>query len=269
MKKKIISKILVAVIFKKSIMNKKILYLLAFVSYAIMTSCASKSEIVYFQGDTSLNTIYENSIPKIRPNDMLAISVSAADMKATEPFNQNSIYKMRSSTNEVAQNVFTVKENGTIDFPVIGEVYVNGLTCSEAIALFKQKLDPYIVNPGVNITFVNFKVSVIGEVNKPGVFTLPNERITVLEALALAGDLSIQGKRENVMVIREADGKKNIYTLDLTSRTALDSPVYYLAQNDVIYVEPNKARIQTSVVNYSLFVSVAGIIISVIAVLSK
>lgn len=248
--------------------NQLILKLLVLVA-CTLGSCASKKEVVYFQGDAVLNTIYEKSIPKIRPNDMLAISVSATDMKATEPFNQNNVYKMRSSNGEVGQNVFTVTEKGTIDFPVLGEVYVNGLTRSQAIDLFKQKLDPYIINPGVNINFINFKVSVIGEVNKPGTFTLPNERITVLEALALAGDLSIQGKRNNVMVIREAEGQKKTYTLDLTSKEALNSPVYYLAQNDVIYVEPNKARIQTSIVNYTLFVSVAGIIISVIAVLSK
>lgn len=235
----------------------------------VLASCASKKEMVYFQGETELNTVYENNTPKIRPNDMLAISISATDMKATEPFNQINVYKTRTASNEVGQNVFTVSENGTIDFPVLGEVNVNGLTRTQAIQLFKQKLDPYIINPGVNINFVNFKVSVIGEVNKPGTFTLPNERITVLEALALSGDLTIQGKRNNVMVIRETNGQKKTYTIDLTSKEALNSPVYYLAQNDVIYVEPNKARIQNSIVNYSLFVSIAGIIISVIAVLSR
>lgn len=236
----------------------------------LITSCASRKDLVYFQGETDLNTVYEQSTPKIRPNDMLSISISATDMRATEPFNQNNVYKMRQTSNdEQAQNVFTVSEQGTIDFPVLGEVYVNGLTRNQAIQLFKQKLEPYIVNPGVNINFVNFKVSVIGEVNKPGTFTLPTERITVLEALALSGDLTIQGKRNNVMVIRETNGEKKTYTIDLTSKEALNSPVYYLAQNDVIYVEPNKSRVQSSVVNYSIFVSIAGIIISVIAVLSR
>lgn len=235
-----------------------------------LSSCASKKDTVYLQDTVLLNNVYEKSVPKIRPNDMLAISVSAANMRATEHFNQTSIYKMRSTnTTEPAQNVFTVSDAGTIDFPVLGEVYVNGLTRNEAIILFKQKLDGYIVDPGVNINFVNFKISVIGEVNKPGTFTLPNERITILEAIALSGDLTIQGKRNNVMVIREENGVKQTFTVDLTSKEALNSPVYYLAQNDVIYVEPNKSKIQSSVVNYSLFVSLAGIIISVIAVLSK
>lgn len=146
---------------------------------------------------------------------------------------------------------------------------LNGLTRTQAIELFKQKLQPYIVNPGVNINYVNFKVSVIGEVSKPGAYTLPNERLTILEALALAGDLTIQGVRENVMVIREIDGVKTTYRIDLTKREALDSPVYYLAQNDVVYVQPNQSKMQSSVVNYTVFISIAGIIISVLSVLSR
>ena len=233
------------------------------------TSCASKKDMIYFQGEAELHTIYEKAVPKIRPFDMLAITVSAADMKATEPFNQVSVYQMRAGANETFQNLYTVGEDGSIDYPVIGKIQLGGLTRTEAIAFLKTRLNNYIVNPGVNINFTNFKVSVIGEVNKPGTFTLPNERITLLEAIALAGDLGIQGKRNNVTVIREQDGVKKTYTVDLTSKEALNSPVYYLAQNDVVYVEPNQSKIQSSVVNYSLFVSVAGIIISVIAVLAR
>ncbi len=239
------------------------------ISITFLASCASKKDMVYLQGNADLHTQYEKAVPKIRPFDMLAITVSAADMKATEPFNQISIYQMRNTSGETAQNVYTVGEDGSIDYPVIGKIQLGGLTRTQAIDYLKGKLNNYIVNPGVNINFTNFKVSVIGEVNKPGTFTLPNERITLLEAIALAGDLSIQGKRTNVMVIREQNGEKKTFEVDLTSKEMLNSPVYYLAQNDVIYVEPNKAKIQSSVVNYSLFVSVAGIIISVIAVLSK
>lgn len=252
-----------------TLMMKPLKIILLLLITVVTTSCASKKKIVYFQGDAVLNTSYEKSVPKIGANDMLAISISAADVKATEPFNQASVYQMRNNTNEIAQNVYTVSEAGTIDFPVLGELKLSGLTRYEAIAFFKTKLNDYIVNPGVNISFTNFKISVIGEVNNPGSFTLPNERITILEALALAGDLSIQGKRNNVMVIRETNAQKTTYFIDLTSKEALNSPVYYLAQNDVVYVEPNQSKIQSSVVNYSLFISVAGIIISVIAVLSR
>ena len=236
-----------------------------------MVSCASKKDIVYFQGDVDLKTTYEQSVPKIRPNDMLSINVSAADMKATQVFNLQSPLMLRNGNSEIAQQyVYTVGLDGTIDYPVLGKVQVAGLTRQQAIDLFKEKLsDGYIVDPGVNINFTNFKISVIGEVSSPGTFTLPNERITILEALALAGDLTIQGKRNNVMVIREVNGEKKTFTIDLTQKQALDSPVYYLAQNDVIYVEPNKTKVQSSVVNYPVFISVAGIIISVVSLLIK
>lgn len=250
-------------------MIKKLPYLLLILMGMTMISCASRKDIVYFQGDAQLNTIYENSVPKIRPYDMLTIMVSAADMKATEPFNQTSVYQMRGGMNDTYQNIYTVAEDGTIDFPVVGKVQLGGLTRNESILVLKDLLDPYIVNPGVNIHFTNFKISVIGEVANPGTFTLPNERVTLLEAIALAGDLTIQGKRTNVMVIREADGVKKTYSVDLTSKEILDSPVYYLSQNDVVYVEPNRAKMQSSVFNYSLIISMAGIIISVISVLSK
>ncbi len=248
----------------------QVLYMMTAVT--VMSSCASKEKIVYFQGDTELNTIYEHSVPKIRPNDMLSITVSAADMKATQPFNQQNVYQVTQNGGQpnMAQNVYTVSDQGYIDFPVLGSIKIAGLTRNQAILLFKEKLSEYIVNPGVNINFTNFKVSVMGEVNSPGTFTLPNERITVLEALTLAGDLTITGVRNNVMVIREQDGKKQTYSIDLTSRTALDSPVYYLNQNDVVYVEPNKTRMrQSTEFNYPLIISVAGIIISVIAILIR
>ena len=234
-------------------------------------SCATREQLVYFQGNDqeTLNSIYEQNVPKIQANDILAIGVTAADARATEPFNQSSVYQMRNSTDGSYRVTYTVDENGMIDFPVLGQVTLGGLTRTEAIETLRSQLSKYIKDPGVNVTFTNFRVSVMGEVQKPGTFTLPNERVSILEALSMAGDLTIQGVRSNVMVIREQNGVKETHRVDLTSREALDSPVFYLAQNDVIYVEPNKSKIQSSVVNYSIFVSIAGIIISVIAVLSR
>ena len=229
-------------------------------------SCATREQLVYFQGNDqeTLNSIYEQNVPKIQANDILAIGVTAADARATEPFNQSS-----NSTDGSYKVTYTVDENGMIDFPVLGQVKLGGLTRTEAIETLRSQLSKYIKDPGANVTFTNFRVSVMGEVQKPGTFTLPNERVSILEALSMAGDLTIQGVRSNVMVIREQNGVKETHRVDLTSREALDSPVFYLAQNDVIYVEPNKSRIQSSVVNYSIFLSIAGIIISVISVLSR
>ena len=236
----------------------------------LLTSCANKKDIIYFQSEAQLSTVYENHVPKIQTNDMLAITVSAADMKATDAFNQQSVYSAQNSNpNSSYKYLYTVSENGTIDFPVLGTLHLAGKTRNEAISYMKGLLNDYIVDPGVNINFTNFRVSVIGEVNRPGTFTLPNERITLLEALAMAGDLTIQGKRQNVTVIREVDGAKQTHTIDLTTKASLNSPVYYLAQNDVVYVEPNQSRMQSSVVNYPVIISMAGIIISVISVLTR
>ena len=253
-------------------MKNRIFNLLILVFILSISSCASRKELIYFQGDQQSTTKYEEFIPKIQSSDMLAISVSAADIKATEPFNQQSVYQVNSGmqNNPYAKN-YTVDENGYINYPLIGNVKVGGLTRTEAENELKSKISKYIVNPGVNINFTNFRISVLGEVAKPGNFTIPNERVSILDALGMAGDLTINGVRNNIMVIREQNGQKQTYNVDLTSKEILNSPVYYLAQNDVIYVEPNSAKISSSkfTPNYSLWISVAGVIISVIAVISK
>ena len=253
-------------------MKNKIFNLLIVIVILTISSCASKKELVYFQGDQQSTTKYEEYIPKIQSSDMLAISVSAADIKATEPFNQQSVYQVNSGVqNNPYAKVYTVDENGYINYPLIGNVKVGGLTRTEAENELKAKISKYIVNPGVNINFTNFRISVLVEVVKPGNFTIPSERVSILDALGMAGDLTINGVRNNIMVIREQNGQKQTYNVDLTSKEILNSPVYYLAQNDVIYVEPNNAKISSSkfTPNYSLWISVAGVIISVIAVISK
>lgn len=232
----------------------------------LFISCASSKKIVYFQGESELNTIYENNIPKIQPDDILSINVTAVDPKAAAPFNQ---MNQTGNVSTTTAKSYTVQQDGTIDFPILGKVALAGLTRQQATDKIKEELDKYIVNPGVNINFTNFKVSVIGEVNKPGTFTLPNERVTVLEAIAMAGDLSIQGVRENVLVIREQNGKKTTYTLDLTKREVLDSPAYYLKQNDMVYVEPNKAKVQNSVVNYTVWIAAASLIVTLVSIFTR
>lgn len=238
----------------------------------IISSCAKREELIYFQGNQQSITKYEEHIPKIQSSDMLAISVSAADIKATEPFNQLSVYQMNSGMqNNPYAKFYTVDKNGEINYPIIGKIKVGGFTRIEAENILKDKLSKYIVNPGVNINFNNFKISVLGEVSKPGYFSVQNERVTILEALGMAGDITINGVRKNIMVIREQNGEKKTYSVDITSKDILDSPVYYLAQNDVVYVEPNNARVSASkfTPNYTLWISLAGVIISVISVISR
>lgn len=249
----------------KANLTKKLAFFSMISMFFLISSCASKKDLIYFQGQADLIHSYEEFTPKIQPYDMLDIYVMAADLKATQMVNQ-----LGSNTTASSRpNVYTVAEDGSIDFPLLGKVYLGGLTRNQAMDLIKRGLDEYIVDPGVNINFTNFKVSVIGEVARPGSYTLPNERISILEAIAMAGDLTIQGRRHNIMVIREENNEKKIYTVDLTSMDALNSPVYYLKQNDLVYVEPNQAKIQSSVVNYPVFISVAGIIISIVTLITR
>ncbi len=237
------------------------------------SSCANRKDLIYFQPDsTALNTSYELNAPKLQAGDILTISITADDIRATQPFNAVNSYQVGSLTNtNPFLPTYTIDNDGYIDFPKLGKVKLAGLTRTQAINDLRTRVGQYIVDPGVNINIRNFRVTVLGEVARPGTFTVENDRITILEALGMAGDLTINGVRQNVMVVREQNGQKSEYRVDLTKRDALNSPVYYLAQNDVIYVQPNGARVQSSkyTQNSTVFISVAGIIITIISVLVR
>ncbi|WP_254528760.1 MULTISPECIES: polysaccharide biosynthesis/export family protein [unclassified Sphingobacterium] len=241
---------------------------------SLLSSCASKKDLIYFQSDsTALNTSYELNAPKLQPGDILAISITSDDVRATIPFNQVSPYNNSGTTQDT--NPFTptyaVDVNGEIDFPKLGKIKLAGRTRTEAIEYIRKEVERFIINPGVSVDIRNFKVTVLGEVKSPGSYPIKNDRITILEALGMAGDLTINGVRKNVLVIREQNGQKSEYRVDLTKREALNSPVYYLAQNDVVYVEPNGAKIQSSkyTQNTSIFVSIASLIITIVAVVVR
>jgi len=231
--------------------------------------------MVYLQQDSSqINTLYEQFVPKIQKSDILTIVVTASDPKVTAPFNPISSMasnNMTQQTDMALRPTYTVDNQGDITLPMLGKVHLEGLTRIEAIEKIRTELSLYIKDPGVNINFNNFRVSVLGEVTRPGSFIMPTERVTVLEALGMAGDLTIRGVRENVMLIREIDGKKSVHRLDLTQQNTLNSPYYYLAQNDVIYVEPNKSQINNSKLgsNTNVIISIAGLLITVISVLTR
>lgn len=248
---------------------------LGFAFLIFMSSCGSRKNMVYLQSDsTQISTLYEQYVPKIQPSDILTIVVTAADPKVTAPFNPLSTMSsgnITQQTDMALRPTYTVDDRGDITLPMLGKVHVAGLTRVQAIEKLRLELGQYIKDPGVNINFNNFRVSVLGEVARPGSFTLPSERITVLEALSMAGDLTIRGVRENVMLIREVDGKKTMHRLDLTQQNTLNSPYYYLAQNDVIYVEPSKVQINNAKLgaNTNVIISVASLIITVISVLTR
>lgn len=243
---------------------------LAVLVMLIFASCASRKSIVYLQpSQAELENMQTKYIPRIQQEDLLTITVSAADLKATMPFNQQNVYQTTAGVDMAFKPTYLVDANGEIDFPVLGKVKVGGLSRLEATDLVRSKLKQYIVDPGVNISFANFKITVLGEVAKPGTYTLPQERVTVLEALGLAGDMTIKGVRSNVLLIREKDGEKKMERLNLLSDSILSSPYYYLAQNDVLYVEPNGSQVRNSSLgqNTNVWISITSLIITMTALI--
>lgn len=236
-----------------------------------MSSCVSKKQIHYFQNDEiNQNEVVNTYTTIFKPDDLLQITVTTDDPESSKAFNLPAV-TFSSTTNlplgQPVQQNYLVDNQGYINFPVIGKFKIGGLTRTEAIAALTGKLSPeYIKNPIINILITNYKISVIGDVLRPGTFTIPNERITLLEGIALAGDLNISGIRNDVTVTREENGKKTIYTVDLLSKKLYTSPVYYLQQNDVIYVRQSNGKIQgaASNPNAGLFISIASVIISLI-----
>ncbi|WP_271393595.1 polysaccharide biosynthesis/export family protein [Aequorivita sinensis] len=236
----------------------------------LIASCASRKEIAYFQNLpeelAQLDSVQNNF--KIKPNDILSITVTAYDPSAVKPFN----LVLESSGGVLAQNQgYLTGADGTINFPVLGKVKAAGLTRAELSEYLTKRISEYILDPIVTINILNFKVSVLGAVNQPGTFAVQGERLTLPEAISLAGDLHIQGKRDNVLVLRETNGKKEYAYLDLRDVKIMESEFYYLQQNDLIYVEPNSAAVQSYNDNNYLrtIVSVASLIITIIVVFIK
>ncbi|WP_339895692.1 polysaccharide biosynthesis/export family protein [uncultured Algibacter sp.] len=205
-----------------------------------LSSCVTKKEVIYFQNAKDFETVVDTDTfaPKFKVNDIVSVFVSTFDIEAVAPFN---LY-LGGSTNSNPQLIdYLVDIDGNIDYPVLGKVKLLGLTVEEAKILFKEKLSLYLKDPIVNIRILNFRISIIGEVRSPGRYDVSGERITILEAVALAGDLTIKGKRENILVVRDFNGTKTYTRVDLTNKELFNSPVYYLTQNDVVYIEPNNS----------------------------
>lgn len=215
--------------------------------------------MAYFQNARESETIVETRSfePRIKVDDLLSIHISTYDMKATAPFNLT-----KGEGLNYQEVDYVVDKEGNIDFPVIGKIQVKGLTTSEVKGLIAEKLDGYLKDPVINIRIKNFQVTIMGHVKNPGTFSIPTERITLLEALSMAGDLDIKARRDNVLVIRDFDGVKTFTRVNLTTKEFINSPVYFLTQNDVVYVEPNESAIKTSSLDNR-----ATIIVSIFSVL--
>ncbi|MBR6121490.1 MAG: polysaccharide biosynthesis/export family protein [Prevotella sp.] len=245
----------------------------------LLGSCANTKNVAYFQNsrdvDLSQSAVLYDA--RIMPKDQLTITVSTTDPDAAVPFNLTVptpyTTNSRSSYSQAMLQMYLVDNEGNINFPIIGQVHLGGMTKSEAEQYIQSKIKPFMAEgqrPIVTVRMSTFQITVLGEVARPGTFPVSREKITILEALAQAGDLTIYGQRENVKLIREdATGRKSIHEINLNDANLINSPFYYLQQNDEIYVTPNKVKAQNSSVGSmtTLWFSATSILISLTSLL--
>ena len=235
-----------------------------------MTGCGSSKGFTYVENIDSISLAASRGLfdARIMPKDELTITVNTTNPEASAPFNLQSGEKA-----STAFKGYLVDNSGFINFPVIGKVHVVGLTKTECEDLIKSKIQPYLArteNPVVSVRMSSYHITVLGEVGKPGVIPVSTEKISVLEAIAQAGDLGVYGKRNNILLIREdARGEKHAVRLNLNDANIINSPYYYLQQNDVLYVQPNSVKAKTSSIGSSttIWFSFIGIVTSVASLL--
>ena len=265
-------------------MKTKDLFLLLLILIGLLSSCQAP-KLGYFQ-DVQSGQVQELQKPKlvtVQPGDKLSIIVSSKDPGLAYLFNLPIVGRYKTSQSDVNLNAnqvasYTVDANGEIDFPVIGKISLKGMTRSEIATHIKSLLisRELLKDPVVTVDFLDLFFSVMGEVNDPGRFLMDHDVTTIIDALSRAGDLTINGKRDNILVMREEEGKQMAYRVDLTNIQSLyNSPVYYLKQGDMIYVEPNekKAREATAAGNAflqpSLWISLASLLTTVSVLIFK
>lgn len=250
----------------------------------VMTGCQSYKQVPYLQSYEELNnenyeeivvnevnqadTLYD---ARIQPKDLLTISVNTSDPEAAAPFNLTvqtplSTLSRNNVTSQPSLQQYLVNNEGMIDFPVIGQLKIGGLTKNEAEALIREHLKSYLKEvPIVTVRMSNYKISVLGEVARPGTFTISNEKVNIFEALAMAGDMTVYGLRGNVKLVREeSNGERRIIGLNLNDRDIIHSPYYQLQQNDILYVTPNKTKAKNASISNSttIWFSIIGTLVS-------
>lgn len=247
---------------------KKIYQILYIAIAAVaLASCGSSKDVVYFQNADEISVEASRMLydAKIMPKDQLTIFIHTTDPQASAPFNVSA---------SVPQGVgYLVDNEGNIDFPVLGKLHVGGMTRTQCQEMIAGRLKPYLAegeNPMVTVGMSSYRVTVLGEVSSPQVVPVTTEKMSILEAIATAGDLTIYGKRDNVLLIREKEtGEKEMHRLNLTDANLINSPYYYLQQNDVVYVEPNKTKAKNASVSSSttIWLSLASTLLSMTSVI--
>lgn len=251
----------------------------------LFSSCYNTKNVAYFQDLTDTSKIYSQVMQgtyeaHIQPDDIVEIIVSSINPQATALFNLGNTNPVSPGFTQAQGNAvittgpsgaitygYLVDKDGRIEFPVLGKLAVAGLTISSLKDTLAQKLDQYLKEPIVNARILNYKITILGEVTHPAAYTLQSERISIVDAIGLAGDLTIYGKRENILLVREENGQRKFIRMNLNSSNIFQSPYYYLKQNDVVYVEPNKTKIAATDVQTVRNISILTASISLIAIM--
>ena len=260
-------------------------YLACVLCLGMTTSCISNKKMIYLQGATQQYALPQEIMDytelQVQPDDQLAISVASKDVELLARFNNNTLIgggnNSQTGTNTVnvssGVSYFRVNKDGNIEFPIFGTIHVGGMTTGEISAMIQKRMidEGYINDAVVNTKIMSFKVTVMGDVKNPGTQTYQGERLTILEALGKAGDLTNSAYRNNVLVIREENGQRKAFEVNLLDNQAVfNSPAYYLQQNDVIYVQPNKSQRVKGSTSYtwlSVGSTVVGMIVSIVSLI--
>lgn len=245
--------------------------LIFFLMSIFIFSCASKKDILYFQDIKNSNITTDISFLTIQPGDILDIQIKGLNPESTMFFQPSALNQANLNLENRLIDGYLVGEKGQILLPILGSVSTEDETTFSLASKIIKKLEPYVKNPSVNIRVINFRVSVLGEVVSPGTFTVLQERLSIMQALGLAGDLTINGDRSNVILIRNENGIKKNYNINLTSSSFMNSPYYFLKQNDIIYVQQNTARVKSSGIigNVGNFSSVVSLLVSLFLIFSR
>lgn len=251
---------------------KKNLLITITISALLFTGCISQKKVAYFKeiDATSAEAINQQFTAQHEPvlgnGDVLLITVSGLDPLAVAPFNLPLVMYATPGSDKIYASptlqTYTIETDGTINFPVVGNLKISGLKKTEAVSLIKEKLLPYLKDPIVKIEFMNFQVTVLGEVNRPGRYTINDEKVSLLDALGMAGDITIYGRRENILITREDKGKLEFQRINLNSDELFKSPYYYLKQNDIVYIEPSSVK-TTASQNIPLYLSTLSTIAAI------
>lgn len=248
----------------------------AFILALLSVSCRTAERVIYFQDSKSdsLAVLTPGFTPIFKVDDFLSIVITTADPESAQIYNlpATTASNQGYSIGNPAQYGYLVNARGEISLPVLGTIHVAGKNRMDLETEIKTMLRDQLKNPTVQIQILNFKVTVLGDVKSPGTFKIPNERITLLEAIGLAGDLRMSGERKNVKVIRDSSGVKTEYRIDLTTKEIFSSPAYYLQQNDVVYVEPNAAARTEGTfwkATGTIFISISSLVIATISIIIK